>query len=332
MKESAVARAFSPVSLSIRRWGRKSPAGMAAVFLMAALTARAGDMLILKNGRTADCRILAVSSDAVKIRWQEKEDREIPLADIAHIDFAPLPGEVEALAKAAGEGISEPLMEYWVKKIPRLSVPRSNAGEIGLTYAELLSRRATADRLARALTVYQQIESADWSAERRGRARAGRLRLMLRQGRTDEVKPEALKLLTESQDARVLIDVHHVLAETAAAKLRALLKEHPRWEQEDDIRPQRDRLFHETLDSYLFPHVFHGAEEDLASRGLWAAAQFYRENGNPDAAREAASDLIKLYPVAPEKPAAETMIKTLPAEKSATRAAEDPDISSDKNP
>jgi hypothetical protein len=303
-----------------------------ALVVPGALTSHAGDVLTLKNGRTADCRILSLAPDTVKILWQEKEERNIPMADIAHIDFAPLAGEEAALAKAAGEGISEPLMEYWVKKIPRLAVPRSNAGEIGLVYAELLSRRGTPDRLSRALTVYQQIEASDWSTERRGRARAGRLRLMLRQGRADEVKPEALKLLTDSDDARVLIEVQHVLAEAAAVKLRALLKDHPRWEQEDDIRPQRDRLFHEALDAWLFPHVFHGAEEDLAARGLWAAAQFYKENGQPEPARAAAADLVQLYPTAAEKPAAEKLLEEIPAEEKKKNPADEPDVPADEKP
>ena len=282
------------------------------VSLYATATAGAGDVLTLKNGRTADCRILALSAASVKILWQEKEEREIPLADVEFITFAPLPGEEAALTKAVTEGNSLPLMEFWIRKIPRLPVPRSNAGDIGLTYAELLSRQPTPDRLSRALTVYQQIESTDWSTERKGRARAGRLRLMLRQGRVEEVKPEAEKLLRESQDPRVLIELQHVLAETAAAKLRALIKEHPRWEQEDEIRPQRDRLYHEALDSWLYPHVFYGAQEDLAARGLWAAAQFYREHGDSTQARSAAKDLVQLYPDAAEAKAAQTFLNTMP--------------------
>ena len=292
------------------------------LFLLAACSCIAGDVLTLKNGRTADCRILSFTPTAVKILWQEKEERDIAMTDIEFITFASLPGEEAALAKAVSAGDSNPLMETWVKKIPRLGIARNNAGEIGLTYAELLSRNPTADRLARALKVYQQIESSDWSAERRGRARVGRMRLMLRQGRVEEVKPEAEKLLKESQDARVLIEVQHVLAETAAEKLRALLKEHPRWEQEDDIRPQRERLFHEALDAYLYPHVFHGAEEDLAARGLWAAAQFYKENGETAASREAAEDLVQLYPSAAEKPAAAALVNQLPPRKKQAGTAE----------
>lgn len=294
-------------------------------FLLAA-AALAADTITLKNGRTADCRILSLSPTAVKILWQEKEEREVPLTDIEFITFAPLPGEAEALTKAVSTGTSEPLMEFWVKKIPRLPFPRSDAGETGLTYAELLSRTPTPDRIQRALTVYQQIESADWSLERRGRAQAGRLRLLLRQGRIAEVRPEAEKLLQQQLDPRVMIEVQHVMAETAAARLTALLKDHPRWDQEDDIRPQRDRLYHEALDAFLYPHVFHGADQDLAARGLWAAAQFYEQHGDPAAARAAATDLTALYPDAPQASAAAALLAKLPAPAPVSHAAEEPDI------
>ena len=299
--------------------------------LLTAFTAHAGDVLTLKNGRTADCRVMSFAPATVKILWQEREERDIPLADIEFITFAPLAGEVEAQAKAVKDGRATPLMQFWIAKVPRLAVPRSNAGEIGLTYAELLTRDGSAGGMERAVKVYEQIETTDWSTERRGRARVGKLRLMLRQGRGEEVKPEAEKLFKEATEARVRIELQHLFAEAAAAKLRALVKAHPRWEQEDDIRPQREVLFHEALDAYLFPHVFHGAEEDLAARGLWAAAQLCQESGDPAAARTAATDLVQLYPDTPEKSAAAALLKDLPAAKK-EHPPDEPDIPADEKP
>jgi len=292
-------------------------------------TGTAGDVLTLKNGRTADCQVISFTPTTVRILWQEREQRDIPLADIEFITFAPQPGEAETLAKAVAEGKGTPLIQLWIAKSPRLAIPRSNAGEIGLTYAELLTREASAGSIERAVKVYEQIETSDWSQERRGRAKVGKLRLLLRQGRGDEVKPQLEAMLTEAKDARVKIELHHLLAEAAALKLRALVKDHPRWELEDDIRPQRDRLFHEALDAYLFPHVFHGAEEDLAARGLWAAAQLSKEHGDAASARTAAEDLVQLYPDTPEKAAAAALLKDLPAAKRETEAAE-PDIPADQ--
>jgi len=306
----------------------KSAAPALLLLLFCALFSRAGDVLTLKNGRTPECKVLSFTTASVKILWQERETRDIPLANIEFITFAPLPGEKEALAKAVAEGKGTPLIQLWIAKSPRLGIPRSDAGETGLTFAELLTREAGAGSVERALKVYEQIESADWSQERRGRARVGRLRLLLREGKGDEVRPQAEAMLKEAKEPRVKIELHHLLAEAAAMKLRTLVKDHPRWELEDDVRPQRDRLFHEALDAYLFPHVFHGAEEDLAARGLWAAAQLSKDHGDPEAARASAADLVQLYPDAPEKPAAAALLKELPAEKKEKASAE-PDIPDD---
>jgi hypothetical protein len=308
--------------------GLEARATLLLLLLLLAGFAHAGDVLTLKNGRTADCRIISFSPTTVKILWQEREQRDIPLADVEFITFAPHPGEAETLAKAVAEGRGTPLIQLWIAKSPRLAIPRSNAGEIGLTYAELLTREASAGSIERAVKVYEQIESTDWSHERRGRAKVGKLRLLLRQGRGEEMKPQAQAMLKEAKEARVKIELHHLMAEAAAVQLRALVRDHPRWELEDDIRPQRDRLFHAALDAYLFPHVFHGAEEDLAARGLWAAAQLSREHGDTDSARAAAADLVQLYPESPEKAAAAGLLKELPA-KEPEAAAEEPDIPND---
>jgi hypothetical protein len=96
-----------------------------------------------------------------------------------------------------------------------------------------------------------------------------------------------------------------VLADAAAEQLRVLVAAHPRWEEEEGVRVERGRWFHEALSGYLHGHVFHGAEEDLAARGLWAAVQLYAGAGEREAARSCAEDLVKLYAGAAEAGAAE---------------------------
>ncbi len=282
--------------------------------ILAVSHASAQDTLVLKNGRKADCRVIDFTAEAVKISYRADpaaaySDRLIPLAEIDYVELAPLPGEPEALALAVREGRSEPLIGFWVKRLPWLARPRTNGGEIGLTYAELLTRVPTADRMERALKIYQQIETADWNAGRRGRAQAGRLRVMLRQGRTSEVRPLAEALLQQSGDPRVLIELRHVMAEAAAAALTQLEKEHPRWQEEDDLIPRHHQLLNEAFDGYLYPHLFHGAEEDLAARGLWAAAQLAAHQ-NPDGmATDWSTDLTHLYAATPEAAAARTWLE-----------------------
>ena len=287
------------------------------LLVLSTFTATAQDTLVLKNGRRADCRILDFTADAVRISYRATPaapfaDRLIPLAEVDYAEFAPLPGEPEAFAQAIRESRSEPLINFWVKRLPWLNRPRTNTGEIGLTYAELLTRVNTPDRMDRALKIYEQIEAADWSAERRGRAQAGKLRVMLRQGRAPEVLPLAEALLQKNGDPRVLIELRHVMAEASAAALTQLEKDHPRWQEEDDLVPRHTQLLNDALDGYLYPHLFHGAEEDLASRGLWAAAQLSASQKLTTQAADWSSDLTNLYATQPEAAAATAWLKKQP--------------------
>lgn len=291
--------------------------------------AAARDTVVLKNGRRAECEILSFTDSAVRLRHRASPEaswteRSIPVAEVDYILFAPLPGEAEALSRALEEGRPDVLMPFWVKRQSLLGRPRSNAGELGLAYAEILTRFPSADRLTRAAKVYERIEAEDWNAGRRGRARAGMLRLLLRQGKFEEVPPRVEKLLAEGGGPRVEIELRHVLAEANAARLRKLLEDHPRWEQEDDVVPERDRLLNAALDGYLFPHLFHGAEEDLAARGLKAAADLARENGNVAQAEAWCQDLLKLYPGTPEARALRTAVKAGPAAGSGANESVEP--------
>lgn len=319
MERSAVGNQESTVCGQARR-------GFARMFLLlspvlAILPASAQDTLILKNGRRAECQVLDFTAEAVKISFRPAqaaagaaaEFRAIPLDEVDYVELGALPGEAAARALAVKEGRSEPLLEFWAKRVSWLGRPRCDAGELGLIYAELLSRKPSPDRLERALKVYQQIEAGDWSAERRGRAQAGRLRVMLRQGRTEEVRPMAEALLAKSGDPRVLIDLRHLLAETAAASLARLEIEHPRWTEEDELLPEHARLKNEALDGYLFPHLFYGTEEDLAARGLWAAVQLSLAQKDSAQASDWALDLTKLYPSSPESLAAAALLRKQPA-------------------
>jgi len=312
--------------------------GSFALFAAGSLLAQ--DTVILKTGRKAECQVLDYTPEALKISWRATPaappaERLVPLAEVDYVELAPLPGEVEALARAVREGRSEPLLTYWAKRIPWLNRPRTNGGEIGLTYAELLTRVPTADRMERALKVYEQIEAADWSPGRRGRAQAGRLRVMLRQGRTEEVRPLAEALLQKSGDPRVLIELRHVMAEAAAATLTQLEKDHPRWQEEDDLVPRHTSLLNEALDGYLYPHLFYGAEEDLAARGLWAAAQLSAAQKEPAQASGWSTDLTQLYPATPEAAAARTWLEKRPAAVAAkppSKPAPEPDADGEAGP
>ncbi len=120
------------------------------------------------------------------------------------------------------------------------------------------------------------------------------------------------------------------MAEASAAALTQLEKDHPRWQEEDELVPRHTQLLNEAFDGYLYPHLFHGAEEDLAARGLWAAAQLSTAQKEITQAVEWAGDLTQLYQTSPEATAAGAWLKqqpTAPAKpKPAAEAVESEDI------
>jgi hypothetical protein len=88
-------------------------------------------------------------------------------------------------------------------------------------------------------------------------------------------------------------------ARTDFAALRKLEQDHPKWSEDDSVRPERDALFHQTLDSALKPSLFHGALEQPASDGLWTAIEVLEFARQLPAAADTARDLLKLYPASP---------------------------------
>jgi hypothetical protein len=81
------------------------------------------------------------------------------------------------------------------------------------------------------------------------------------------------------------------------------------------VRPERERLFHEALDLYLFPYLFHGTETAAAARGLWGGLQLCQSGGAPAEARELAMDLTILYPGTPQAAEARRFLETNPPPK-----------------
>jgi outer membrane biosynthesis protein TonB len=77
--------------------------------------------------------------------------------------------------------------------------------------------------------------------------------------------------------------------------------------------PRHTQLLNDAMDSYLFPHLFHGAEEDLAARGLWAAAQLSAAQKDLPQASDWSTDLTNLYAGTPEAAAAKTWLAKQPA-------------------
>jgi hypothetical protein len=238
---------------------------------------------------------------------QPKATLSLPLVDVDHVDF----GETEAVEKYLGKATRAQLLQIdklWKQRESLLGLSSSTAGALALKTADLLLESTLESDHRLALDLYTRIERDDWNADRQAKAKEGRLRAMVTMGRAAEAVAEAKRLALYSEDPELLIEAKYVLAQASMNSLRQLLEENPRWEEDDLVRPERDRLYGETLDLFLFPYLFHGSQTDEAARGLWGAVETFVLAGETDAALARARDLVALYPGTRYATEAETFI------------------------
>lgn len=290
-------------------------AGFAAVLLATTIVAGAQgpgaadireglDVVFPQSGAPVAGRILYFDEEDARLRMRVVLHgprgtgtalRDVPLDRVRAIDFAPVAGEVEALADLAGAPL-ESLRDLWHELRRHVARPRSNAGTVGLAYARLLLEDSPPHRVDDALAVFEVLAEEAWRPRTRAEARAGALRAKLRLGRHEEAEAEAERLADETDDPSLLIEARHVLGLAGLRRLEALVAEHPRWREDDEVRPQCLRLYHDTIDRFLFAPLFHGSRVDEAARGLWHARETCLLLDRTEEAAALAADLAALYP------------------------------------
>jgi hypothetical protein len=184
-----------------------------------------------------------------------------------------------------------------------------------LQFAAAILNSELPDHVKLSFEVFQTIETTDWNRERRHAARRGRFNAMLNLGLMEEAMAEAHRVADDpnQEDPELLILARMMLGDLAFRELKEIEKEHPRWDQDDEVRPQRNACYDRALDHYLFAHLYHGDQTESAARGLWAAIQVMRHGGETAAAAARAHDLLALYPGTPEAASAEPLAKEAPA-------------------
>jgi hypothetical protein len=219
----------------------------------------------------------------------------VPRSTVSRVEFAPSAARARLIATPIAANAAS-LGSEWQKWQPFLSLPKSPAAAVGNAYATALLASGNAAQAAKALEVFKAIEQGSWSDVDIAAAKQGRLRALVATGHAADAVAEATQLATESEDPTVLIEAKFILAEASQAKLRKLVEDNPRWQEDPLVKPEHDRLYNEALDLYLHPYLFLGSETEAASRGLWGAVQIYRFGGADTDAVESARDLALLYP------------------------------------
>lgn len=276
-------------------------AGMSWALLMAGATVVAQDRVHLKDGRVAQGQILNLGSKLISMNLQLQgvsgsAKREFDPELVEFIDFAPMPGEAEALAKPDDPAQQEVLLKIWQEKSVRLPWPMNNAGDIGLALADALFKKADPDLTERAFRIYSLVEKDDWDEARQNRAKTGRLRCLISLKRIEEALKEAKIVASESEDPAVLIEAQQVIAQADFERLKRFEKDFPRWDQDDELTEQRTALYHLVLDQFLHNPLFHGSVEDRAAQALWQVIEVHQYAMEPLPALDRARDLVQLYP------------------------------------
>ncbi len=274
------------------------------------------DVIIREGAAPYSCKILSLENGILNISvvlrpGQPAATVSVPLSSLTKVIFAENEEETALLEKATPDDLGK-MIALFRSKRSLLPLPESNSGQIGLKLGNVLLASGFESNAEEALKLFTLLEAEDWNTDRRALARQGRLRAMIATGRSEEAVAEARQLVTEVEDPAILIEARYVLATAAREEFESLVEENPRWEEDPMVRPERHRLYHEIIDLYFFPYLFHGDQEEAAARGLLALVKFFDVNGPREQAAELATDLTLLYPKTPEATEAAELLKTLP--------------------
>lgn len=270
------------------------------------------DTIVLTTGERKPARITGVDASGFSVLvpvvpGQPPASVKMARAGIAHIEFA----ADEAREATIARGTAAQVAALWQQWEPFLAIPRSPAARIGVRHGTLLVEAKDA-KAAREL--FTRLEREAWSEEDRIAAKGGRLRAMVALGETEAALAEARELAKSATTPEVLIEAKYILASAADEALRKLVEENPRWEEDERVRPERHRLYHEAVDLYLYPYLAFGSRAEVVVRGLWRLIELYRFVGENQLALETARDVVSLYAETPVAKTAADWIASLPAE------------------
>ena len=265
--------------------------------------AAAEDVIHLKQRDPLEGEILVLDEEKVTLKMVTElapgqfgsRTVNIPIAAIDYIEFTSLPNEEAILADPAGADTAQ-LEALWDAKRKYLTTPRSNAGLAALAFADRLLEAERELQSRQAKEIYAKVEADDWNPDHQRQATQGRLRAMIALGELMEAIQEAGEIAEKTEDPKMLIEAKFVLAVAEFDQLQAIEEEHPKWMEDDEVRPERNAHYHDALDLFLFPYLFHGSAEEGSARGLWHAAEVYQYTGDSMNASRCAEDIVRLYP------------------------------------
>ena len=121
---------------------------------------------------------------------------------------------------------------------------------------------------------------------------------------------EAQVIASESEDPDLLLEARHLLAMLDFDRLKALIDDNPKWEEDDTVKHEIRALYDSTVDQFLHPYLFFGTEQEAAARGLLFAARTHQLAGREAHLRDCIDDIRQLYPDTTPAKEANTLLPT----------------------
>ncbi|MEQ1840285.1 MAG: hypothetical protein ABL994_07750 [Verrucomicrobiales bacterium] len=223
--------------------------------------------------------------------------RVLPYDQIGGVKFGMSMGERQIIAEARPASIPD-LRVFWAARRLTLKLPGSNVGDFGLALARALRETKVYDE---ALSIASEIAEQDNEESRRARARKESDTLafiqVMQTEKAEEVQKRAWALIEAADESNpdLMLLITGYLMTQEFETLKAIELENPRWIEDDEVRPERDRRYHRALDLALYPSLFHPLRATEAAEGLWQAAQVYRHTQDVERETGALKDLVALY-------------------------------------
>ena len=251
--------------------------------------------------------------------------RVLPYDQIGGVKFGLSMGERQLLAEARPDAIPA-LRAFWEARRLTLKLAGSNAGDLGLALARALRQSQACEDARR---IAQEIADQDNDPRRRGRAKAELDTLafleVMQGGKADEVEKRAWAVTEAADEGNpdLMLLVTNYLLQREFAALQKIETENPRWQEDEEAKPVRDRHYHRALDLALYPSLFHPRREAEAAEGLWQAAGIYRHTQETARETGALEDLVALYASSAHTEEARTRLIPLKAALDSKRSQEE---------
>lgn len=254
------------------------------------------------RGAPLKVRILSVDAKGVtleKTLAAGMTARVVPLAELSGVSFEFSAPEL-TLHRKPSAATAPALKVLWDSRSGSLGMDGTNVSETGVALAKSLRLTGEEESFAEAAVILERIrgkETAEFRiAPARAEAETLELARSIKSGKAEETDKLAWKITESENNPDAMLLATAWLADRSFADLKKIEADNPRWIEDDEVKPVRERLYNLALDFALYPSLFLGTRGEESSIGLKKAWQIHHFTHAPLLAKQTLEDLAALYP------------------------------------